>query len=112
MLEVTNLVCNIFLVKVIYLYLLVAVAGLEELQKVLKKLVAELVDKLLGVLAHDEHLTHVALRLRVHLEAVGIAALLLADLAVPSQPLQALGLELVAQVLGRADLCFRHFWRR
>jgi hypothetical protein len=45
----------------------------------------------------------------VHLEAVGIAALLFADLAVPPQALEAFGLELVAQVFGRADLCFGHF---
>ena len=56
-----------------------------------------------GVLAEREHLADVALGLRVALEAVLVAALLLADLAVPPQALQALALHLVRDIFGRAD---------
>lgn len=93
----------------IYLHLLVAVTSLEQLQEIPEELVAKVVDVLFRVFAYNEHLAHVALGLRVHLEAVGISALLFADLAVPSQALETFGLELVAQVLGRADLRLGHF---
>ncbi|KZL82013.1 hypothetical protein CI238_06107, partial [Colletotrichum incanum] len=102
------LVGDVLLVKVVDLHLLLPVTRAEQLCEVAKELVAVLIEKLFRVLAHDEHLPHVRLGLRVHLEAVLIAALLLAHLAVPPQPLQAFALELVAQVLRRADLCFRH----
>lgn len=51
------------------------------------------------------------LRLRVHLEAVLVAHLPGADLAVPAQALQAFGFELVVEVLGRADFGARHVGR-
>lgn len=103
------LVGNVFLVEVVDVDLLVAVARLEEVDKVALELVAVFVDVLLGVFADDEHLAHVALRHAVLLEGVGVAALLFADLAVPSQALEAFGFEFVVEVFGRADLCFGHF---
>ena len=83
-------------------------ARLEKVDKVLEELVAVLVDELLRVLADDEHLAHVALGLGVQLVAIGVAHLPLADLAVPSQPLETFALELIAQVLGRPDLGLGH----
>jgi len=65
-------------------------------------------DELFGILAHDEHLPDVGLGLGVHLEAILIAHLALANLAVPSQPLKSLGLELVIQVFRRSHFSFWH----
>jgi hypothetical protein len=42
------------------------------------------------ILANDNHLSQMGLGGDVHLEAVLVAALLLADLAIPAQALQAL----------------------
>lgn len=44
----------------------------------------------------------------VHFKAIGIRALLLANLTVPSQALKPLALHLVANVFGGSDLGFRH----
>lgn len=73
------------------------------------ELIAEVVDVFAGVFADEEHLPDVGFGLGVHFEAILVAALLLACLAVPSQALETLGLELVVQVFGTADFCFRHF---
>lgn len=51
------------------------------------------------VLSDHEHLAQVRLGLRVALEPVLVAALFLADLAVPPQALQALGLHLIRHKL-------------
>ncbi len=56
-----------------------------------------------GVLAYDEHLSEVGFGLGVAFEAVLVATLLLADLAVPSETLQSLGLHLVSDVLRGTD---------
>ena len=45
---------------------------------------------------------------RVLFEAVLVAALLAADLTVPSQPLEAFRLHLVRDVFRAANFCFRH----
>ena len=50
-------------------------------------------------LADDEHLAEMGLRLSVTLESIYISALLLADLAVPTETLKALRLHLVSEVL-------------
>ena len=63
----------------------------------------EIGDVLPCALTDDEHLAEVGLGLGVALEAVLVAALFLADLAVPAQPLEALGLHLVGDILGGAD---------
>lgn len=75
---------DVLLVKLIHVDLLLAVACPEKLHEVSHELAAEVVDVLLGVFPDDEQLSHVALRLRVHLEAVCVSALLFAGLAVPS----------------------------
>ena len=64
---------------------------------------AEVGDVPTGVLADGEHLAKMALRLGMALEAVLVAALFLADLAVPPQTLKSLGLHLVCDELGSPD---------
>jgi hypothetical protein len=78
------LIRNVLLVEVVELNLLLAVGGSQKLEEVALELAAVVADKLLGVLAHDEHLSDVGLGLCMHLEAIFIAELALADLAVPS----------------------------
>jgi hypothetical protein len=56
-----------------------------------------------SILADDKHLTKMGLRLSMALEAVLISALLLTDLAVPPQALQALGFHLIGQILWSSD---------
>jgi len=102
------LIRDVFLVEVVELNLLLAVRRSQELEEISLKLAAVVADELLGILAHDEHLSDVGLRLSVHLEAILIAHLALAHLAVPSQPLKSLGLELVVQILRRSYFSFRH----
>lgn len=102
------LVRNVFLVEPIHVDLLLAVAGPQEQEEVALELFAVIVDELLGVLANDEHLADVALGLGVHLEAVRIAALLLADLAVPTKALEALRLHTVGDIFRRPNLGFAH----
>lgn len=57
------------------------------------------------VLADDEHLSEMRLGLCVTFESILVSALLLADLAVPPQPLKTFGLHLVGQILWRSDCC-------
>jgi hypothetical protein len=54
------------------------------LEEIALKFVAVVVDVFLGVLADEEHLSDVRFGLGVHLEAVLVPGLALADLAVPS----------------------------
>lgn len=74
------LIRNIFLVEVVELDLLLAVRCAEELQEVALELVAVIIDVFFGVFADEEHLSNVRFGLRVHLEAVLVAHLALADL--------------------------------
>lgn len=60
-------------------------------------------DMASGVLTNHEHLPQVGFRLSMALEPVLVTTLLLADLTIPSQSLQALGFHLVRQVLGSAN---------
>ena len=55
------------------------------------------------VFSDREHLTQVRLGLGMAFETVLVSALLLADLAVPSQPLKPLGLHFVGEVLRCSD---------
>lgn len=80
-----------------------AVAAGQQGDEVVLELRGEVRDVTPGVLTDDEHLPEVGFGLGVALEAVFVAALLLADLAVPSQPLKSLGLHLVGDVLRGAD---------
>lgn len=102
------LVGNVLLVEMVHVDLLLAVGGPQQLQEVALELVAEVVDVLAGVLADEQHLADVGLGLGVHLEAVFVAALFFAYLAVPAEALEAFGFELVVEVFGAADFCARH----
>ena len=97
------LVLDEFLVDSVRLDTIRAVPPRKELDEVVLELRAEVGDVPARVLAYDEHLTKVGLRLGVALEAILVSALLLADLAVPPKPLQALRLHLVRDVLWRSD---------
>jgi len=58
-----------------------------------------------SALANHEHLSQVAFGLHVALETIFVSALLLTDLAVPSELLEPLGLHGVGKVLRSADFC-------
>ncbi len=102
------LVCDILLVEMIHVDFLLAVGGTQELEEVSLELVGEVVDVFAGVFADEEHLTDVGFGLGVAFEAILIARLLLADLAVPAESLEAFGFQLVVEVLCGAYLGFRH----
>ena len=103
------LIGNILLVEMVHVDLLLAVGRAQQLQEIALELAAEVVDVFARVLADEQHLPHVGFGLRVHLEAVFVAALFGADLAVPAQALEAFGFELVVQVFGAADFGAGHF---
>ena len=99
---------NIFLVEMIDVDFLLAVRGPQQLQEVPLEVVREAIDVFAGVFAHEQHLPDVGLGLRVAFEAVLVAALLRADLAVPAQALQAFGFEPVVEVFGRTNFGAGH----
>ena len=68
-------------------------------------------DELLRVLSHEQHLANVRFGLRVAFEAVLVAHLTFAYLAIPSQALETFRFELVVQELGGAYLGFGHLSR-
>jgi hypothetical protein len=78
------LIRDVFLVEVIELDLLLTVRRSQKLEEISLKLAAVVADKLLRVLTHDKHLSDMGLGLCMHLEAIFIAHLALAHLAVPS----------------------------
>lgn len=78
------------LVEMVDVDLLLAVRGLEQVDEVALELVAEVADRLLRVLADQEHLPHVALALDMAFEAILIAAGFFARLAVPAESCQSL----------------------
>ena len=80
----------------------------QQPHKLALELDGEVRDVLPRVLADDEHLPEVGLGLGMALEAVLVAALLLADLTVPAQPLQALRLHLVGDIFRGSDFRARH----
>jgi len=63
------------------------------------ELLGEVVDELVRVVAEEHHLALVPLARLVTLEPVLVPALLLAQLAVPAELLQALGLDGIANLL-------------
>ena len=120
---------DILLVEVVDVDFLLAVRGAEELEEVALELVGEVVDVFAGVFADEEHLADVGFGLGVAFEAVLVASLLFAGLAVPvasqvstlmsdpnsntkidepSEALEAFGFELVVEIFGRAHLGFGH----
>ena len=60
----------------------------------------EIRDVSASVLSNNKHLSKMGFGLDVTLESVLVSTLFLADLTVPSQPLEALGLHLVGEVFG------------
>ena len=97
------LVLDKLLIDRVRLDALRAEAAGEELDEVVLELGREIGDVLPGTLADNKHLPEVGLGLRVTLEAILVSALFLADLAVPPQTLEALGLHLVGQILWCSD---------
>ena len=87
------------LVYVIGLHTFRAESAGEELDEIVLELHGEVGDVLARALADDEHLAEMGLGLSVTLESIFISALLLADLAVPTETLKALRLHLVSEVL-------------
>lgn len=78
-------IMNVFLVEMIQIDLLLAVRCAQELEEVFLELVAVVVDVFLRVFADEEHLSDMRLGLCVHLEAILVAHLALADLGVVSR---------------------------
>jgi hypothetical protein len=83
-------------------------ASTEEIDEIALEIVAEALDELLGVLSDNMHLANVRFGLYVALEAVRVAALLLTDLAIPTKPLKAFLLHLVADPFACPSLRARH----
>ena len=104
------LVADVLLVEIVHVHLLLAVRSFEELQKVAFELVGVFVDVFFGILADLEHPAHVGFGHGVLLEAVFVAALFGADLAVPAQALQAFGFHLVGDIFRAAHFGFGHGW--
>jgi hypothetical protein len=78
------------------------------LKKVPLKLSTVVIDELSGIFADLQHGANVAFGHGVLLEAVLVAALFLADLAVPAKTLQAFGFHFIRDIFRAADLCFTH----
>ena len=96
-------VLDVLLVHIVRLHAVGAVPTREELDEACLELRAEIGDVPTGVLADGKHLAKMALRLGMALEAVLVAALFLADLAVPPQTLKSLGLHRIREVLRRSN---------
>ena len=102
------LIRDILLIEMVHVDFLLAVGRAQQLQEVALELVGEVVDVFTGVFANEEHLADVGFGLRVAFEAVLIAGLLFADLAVPAESLEAFGFELVVEVFCGAYFGFGH----
>lgn len=72
------------------------------------KLARVVSDVFACALADDEHLAEMGFGLGVALESVFVSALFLADLAVPSEALEPLGLHRICEILGCSDFGSRH----
>ena len=101
-----TLVLDEFLIYIVGFHSIRAVPTGQELDEVVLELGREIRDVSTGVLADDEHLAKVGFRLSVTFETVFVSALLLADLAVPSQPLKSFRLHLIGDVLRGTDWGF------
>lgn len=88
--------------------LLLAVACSQQLHKVSLKLAREVVDELPAVFTDHHHIANMRFRRDMAFEAVVVAALFFADLAVPSQSLEAFGLELIGNRFCCPRFCARH----
>lgn len=85
-----------------------AVAPLHVFEETALELVGVAVDEAVGIVAEDAHLALVALAHAVALEAVLVAALLLAHLAVPPELLEAFGFDSVRDCLRRQEVVLPH----
>jgi len=104
------LVTDILLVEVIQVHFLLAMRSSEQLEEVPLEVFAIVVDYFVDAcFTHEDRASGVRFGLRMHFEAVLIAHLPLAELAVPAQALQAFGLHFIVELLRRAHFCFRHF---
>ena len=102
------LIVNILLIKVIDMHLLRVMCGAKLGHEGAHEVLREVVDHFVGVLTDKHHLTQVGFGGRVAFEAVFVAALLFAGLAVPAQALEAFGFELVGDVFCGADFGAGH----
>jgi len=102
------LVGDVLLVDLVGTGSLSAEPSAQQLHVAVGELLAEAVQELARGIRKEEQLALVGLAHGVALEAILVAALLLAHLAVPAQLLQALRLHLVGQVLGRTHLRATH----
>jgi hypothetical protein len=75
----------------------------QKLNKLMLELTREVGYMSSSVLPDDKHLTEMAFRGNVALEAVLVSALFLADLTIPPEPLQPLRLHGIGQVLPISD---------
>jgi len=78
------------------------------LDEIMLELFREFIEGFAWIFAQYHHLSKMRFRVDMALETILIAALLLASLAIPSQPLQAFRFELVAEMFRGANLGFRH----
>ncbi len=99
---------DVFLVEVVHMDLFLAVSGAQQLQKIALELITVVSDVLAGVFADEQHLADVRFGLGVHFEAVFVATLLFAYLAVPAQALEAFGFEFIVEIFGATYFCFGH----
>ena len=97
------LILNELLIHIIRLHPVGTMTPREERDEVVLELRGVVRDVAAGVLADGEHLPEVRLGRGVALEAVLVPALFFAHLAVPAEPLEALGLHFVGDVFGGAD---------
>lgn len=102
------LVGNQFLIDIVGIDFFGAMPHAERRQIRRFEFLAVLVQNATGVVTEDFHLTQVGFGRQVALEAVGIAALLLAHLTVKLELLQAFGLDAIPKVFRGALFCFRH----
>lgn len=95
------LIRNILIIEPIDIHLLFAMPRAQQFHEIALKLVGVLVDDFAGILADDAHVPHVRLGGNVAFEAVLVAALFCAYLAVPAEALKAFRFHLVGDLLRR-----------
>ena len=102
------LIRNVLLIEMVDVDFLLAMGGTQQLQEIALELVGEVIDVFSWVFTDEQHLADVGFGLRMAFEAVFVAGLLFADLAVPAEALEAFGFELIVEVFGGTYFCFGH----
>jgi len=97
-------------IKVVHIDSFLTLGCWKELQKLAHELSGAVCDMSMWDFTHDEHLPDMTFGLNVTLEAIFIAAILLAYLTIPSESLQTFGFPLVRDGPWCAFLCSRHAW--